>query len=480
MKSLDTAIERSVDAFVPPMSESYTKMIDDTVSQLRKTSGQGSLPVRRAWKPLAAAAAVIAAVIIFSTTVFGMRPALAAEVPFVSGIVYAAAPQRAASDATRDGIEALLSNAMHSLAICDYDAASACFREGAMLARDNYLAAAYLNRLLTFGDYFPEDADAAELELSDLQAEQKAFRYTAHLTLSLVSRDGKRTDSEVCTARIWENTEGLHIERIEFESPRYEAYVSAYEAAFGAVPAGGSSFGLIPIDNLCLGAAHADDASTVSPRREAARINHLLSELDYVPASQDEKALRANMLLSELEKTNALITPAMVSAEEAASELMYRYWLGAKTGDVCDFDDIIERNADTDLFLWDALLKADHVRLGVLRPLTIVEPDNAEIQEIIEDADGLLKARFYVHTEISDGIMQGVGEEIVLTLRRGANGFTIVGFDRETGDGLYIYSLKPLASKYKAKGYSWQEAGRMAYDELYAEAERNAEWLENY
>ena len=56
----------------------------------------------------------------------------------------------------------------------------------------------------------------------------------------------------------------------------------------------------------------------------------------------------------------------------------------------------------------------------------------------------------------------------------------IVGFDRDAGDGFYTYSLKPLASKYKKAGYSWQEAGRMAYDTLHVQIIRDAEWLSNH
>ena len=88
-----------------------------------------------------------------------------------------------------------------------------------------------------------------------------------------------------------------------------------------------------------------------------------------------------------------------------------------------------------------------------------------------ENDDGSVTARLFVQTDITRDIMSGVGEEIVLTLCRGEDGLIIVGFDREVGDGLYVYTLKPRAEKLIAAGRPWQEAGRIAYEEARAELE---------
>ena len=92
----------------------------------------------------------------------------------------------------------------------------------------------------------------------------------------------------------------------------------------------------------------------------------------------------------------------------------------------------------------------------------------------------VIKARFYVHTEITDGIRQGIGAEIILTIRKDGAELIIVGFDRDVGDGFYTYSLKPLCCQNKAAGYSWQEAGEMAYAVLHEQIIRDAKWLANH
>lgn len=476
MISSDMTTREAVEAFVPDMPESYTKMVADTVSALKAGSAHHSDRKAKTWKAFAAAAAVIAAAILSSAVVFGARPALAAQIPFVNGIVYSASPRRSTNEDERKQIGALLDDAFNSFAACQYHAASRCFKEGCLNSRENYLAAAYLNYMLSFGDVLPSGASAGELEISDLQAESRAFRSTAGVTLDLVSRDGAKTSKEECTVRIWENTKGLYIESIEFGSAGYGAFVQTYEAAFGAVPAEGMSFDVIPIDTAYL-IITDPIIFREGARQRAGRLNHLLSELDLVSASSGEKSVRTDLIRAELDKAEAEITPDVVSVEQTASTLMYLYWLGAKTGEAADFSGIIELNEATDLFCWDALLKAEQVKLGVLQPLVKVEERSAEILEILENTDGIIKARVYVHTEISDGISQGVGEEIVLTLRKDAGGLTVIGFDREVGDGLYTYSLKPIAMKYRAAGYSWQDADRMAYEELHEQIERDAEWL---
>lgn len=479
MKLGDKEIKKAVDAFIPPMTESYTKMISDTVSELKARSTSCSRHKRRLWKPVSAAAAVIAVLFITTSVVFAARPALAAEVPGISSVVYAVSPKRTANDSDRERIEALLNDAFRSLSFCDYEAASNCFRGDSLSDRGNYLSAAYVDHLLAFGDFFPDGANAVELEISDLQAEQKAFRYTAHVTLNLISRDGTRFSTEDCTVQLWENTKGLYIESIEFDSAGFGSFAAMYEGVVGTVPSHGAGLDLIPIDRAFLAYTRVL-AEQEGARQRADRFDRMLSELEAVNASDEEKAIRENLITTELKKAEAEITPEVVTVEQLATELMYRYWLGRKTGEACDFSDIMERNKQTDLFCWDAVLQAERVSLGTLKPLVSVEPGTAEIIETIDDTNELIKARLYVYTEITDGISEGVGEEIILTIRRENNGFTVIGFDRDVGDGYYTYGLKPLAARYIESGCSWQEAGQMAYEVLHEQIIRDAQWLTDH
>ena len=479
MTSLDTKIREQVDAFIPPVPESYAQMIEGTVAELRARTPSASKRGNSFGRYIIAFAAIITALLITSAAVFGARPALAAEVPGVSSFVYAVSPQKAVNDPDLERIEVLLNDTFRSLAFCDYEAASGCFRGNSMTDRSNYLSAAYLNYLVAFGDFFPDGANAASIEIADMRAEQKAYRYTAHVTLNLISRDGTRKSTEECTVQLWENTKGLYIESIGFGSADFELYVAMYEGIFGSVASHGASLDLIPLDTAYLSYVHVI-AEQEGARQRVDRLERMRRELDAVSASSDEKAIRTALIKTELGKAEAEITPEVISVEQLASELMYRYWLGRKTGEVFDFSDIMERNEETDLFFWDASLEAEKVKLGALRPLESVELGTAQILEVIEDTDEIIKARFYVHTEITDGISQGVGEEIILTIRKDGNGLMIIGFDRDVGDGFYTYSLKPLARQYKAAGYSWQEAGQMAYSVLHEQIIRDAEWLSNH
>lgn len=473
MRSSDTFMREQAEAFVPPAPEGYSGRIAKTVAGLKARGDARLGSPRGLWRPLAAAAAAAALLLVSSAAVFGAKPALAAELPGVNGLVYSASPSRAANEADKERAEALLSEAFRALAFRDHGAAARCFREGALQSRENYLAAAYADHLLSMADSFPGSTETGAFETTVLNADQKAFRYTVHAALELVLRDGGSADAEGFTAVIWENGEGMHIESIKMQSEGFREYAAGYEAAFGAVPDCGGSFDFIPTANACLSCGRICAAMEGAGSR-ADYLTRLLAELNESSASPGEKAAGSRMVNAELERVSADITPAVISAEETAAMLMYRYWLGGKTGEAADFSDILERNEQTDLFCWDALLEAETVSLGVLRPLTTVEAGSAEVLEVLEDEDGLFKARFYVQTHISDGVSQGVGEEVLLTLRRCSAGYEVIGFDREVGDGRYIYDLKPLARAYKAAGCSWQEAGRKAYEEQHARLVREA------
>lgn len=478
MDNIDFEIKKQVDAFIPPAPESYDKMIDDAVSELKSAAARRYAPRRSRWKPAAAIASVVAA-LAAAFAVFGASPSLAAEVPGVAGVVYAVSPQKAVDDPGRERIEALLNDAFRTLAFCDHEAAAQFFRGNGISERENYLSAAYLNYLVSFGDFLPDGASAAKLEIEDLHAERKAYRYTAHVMLNLISRDGAKRNTEDCTVQLWENTKGLFIESVGFDSAGFGTFAAMYEEVFGSVPSHGACLDLIPIDMAFLAYTRVI-VEQEGARQRADRLERMLTALDAVAASADEKAIRTALVNTELEKAEAEITPEAVSAERLASELMYRCWLGRKTGEVCDFSDIVERNEQTDLFYWDALLQAEKVCLGVLRPLVSVKKGTAEMLETIGETDEIIKARFYVHTEITDGISEGVGEEIILTIRKDGAGLMMIGFDRDVGDGFYTYSLKPLAMQYKAAGCSWQEAGQMAYEVLHEQIIRDAQWLADH
>ena len=463
MNSEDMIIREAAEAFVPEPSAEYGSMVTDTVSRLRAKAKARPSAGRTVWRTLSAAAAVFASLFVIAFAVFAARPALAADVPVVNSIVYAAAPKTEASEAERESIRALITDVFRAFAARDYEAAEACFREGAMHSREAYLAAAYTDQTLEFYDSLPDNAKVGDIEISGLASERKAFRYSCRVTLNVLPRDGSDPHQEDCFVLIRENADGMCVESIMMQSASYRAFAEKYEEVLGAVPEDGASFDLIPIACRCL-YFDAVNANRTSPREREDYYGHMLRTLDGISAPDEDKAALYTLIGAELHRAAGEITPAMVTIEDAAAELMYRYWLGGRTLEVSDFSDILEHNEATDLFLWDAKLRAEALIPGVYGRLDTVERGHAEIRDLTENPDGTVTAHLFVQTDISAGIMRGVGEDIVLTLRSEENGYKIVGFDREVGDGIYVYTLKPLAEKYKAEGYSWQDAGRMAYE----------------
>lgn len=197
MDNMEKLMKEQTEAFVPSLPESYSKMFEATVSNLKRRAADSekNKPARggRSFaKPLLAAAAALVVLFAAAFGVLFARPALAAEIPGVSGLVYSVAPTKEASKADAERIKELIEEAFHSLIFADYDVAERCFRDGYMTQRENYLAALYLYSAFNdYGDFTSdvraEVGEAAQLELGELRMEQKAFSFTVHFTLDIMS-----------------------------------------------------------------------------------------------------------------------------------------------------------------------------------------------------------------------------------------------------------------------------------------------------
>lgn len=483
MEHIEKLIKEQADAFVPPAPESYNKMVSETLKELRagavrraaddeKTKRTGRS--RSLWKPFAAAAAAVLALFVAAGALFYARPALAAELPGISDMVYAAAPTKNASKADEDRINALLEKVFCGMGMIYFedDGADArnCFQGESLKNRENYLALAYIEYVKAFGDWLTENANADPLDITELRAERRAFRFKVNATLELKSRDGKRNVAEECTLHLWENTSGLYIERIEMLSDGYRAFVKTYEKEFAAVPENSASISIIPLDIYIMSYTRSI-SKTAGLRDKQAHLARMMSELEGLNASEREKAVRRELIKAEIEKTESEITPVMVTAEETAAELMYRYWLCQKNIDEGDFSDIMERNEQTDLFFIDVLVTKEAIEFGLIHPTMRVEKGSAYISEVIEENDETIKARFYVHTPISRmedaEEFGGVGEDVVLTLKKTEEGYIVIGYDRDRDYCRHKNVLKPFADNYKKQGYSWQEAGQMLLEKAH-------------
>lgn len=477
--NIDTIIKSKVDAFIPPAPKDYAERFEATLSRLKQsaetretlaTSAKPAMSAKTAKtfvKPLLTAAAFV---MLFAAAlgVLFARPTLAAEIPVVNRLVYAVAPAKEASEADSERIEKLINTALSELYFAQFAEAKLCFREGCMNSRENCLAAAYWEYLLGFDDLLLEKANTNAIEIAELHAEKKAFRFTVRASLEFISLDGKRKAFEECTVRLWENKDGLFIERIEMQSADYAAFVSAYEREIAEVPESGMSFDLVFIDSDILRYIHAFSKVTRLNERKA-YLDNLASRLEALSDPDDEKAVRSAIIQAELERLESEPEPRIFSVETAASELTYRRYLGRINGVMADFSDIMERNEDTDLFFYANMLE---IELAKLNPdeyaIRNLKRGSAEVEKVIDQSLTALIVEILSERQFDfvNAACDAYEERFELTYDRERSMITAYS---ESEAGSVYCRLKPLAESYTEKGLPWQEANSTAYEALLAE-----------
>lgn len=167
--------------------------------------------------------------------------------------------------------------------------------------------------------------------------------------------------------------------------------------------------------------------------------------------------------------------PDPVTVEWLAAELMRRYNAGRYlTLELADYSDIMERNADTDLFYYDNQLEIDMCRLyGGYR--NVLEVSRGEIGQIdvVSESESVITVHVWTTTiVIDDDPISGdsVGTNFSITVDK--QRMMIIAYDRPYEcEGYYRNDLKPLAMRYRNQGLSWQDADKKAYDELYVRLE---------
>lgn len=177
-------------------------------------------------------------------------------------------------------------------------------------------------------------------------------------------------------------------------------------------------------------------------------------------------------LIEERARTN---TPEEKQMGNVAVELRYQYYLAQKTHKMPDLSKLIEKNENTELFFYAMELDmgADAV-YGFGR--YYVEPGSFEIEEKTVEKDGSIKLNIYVNTSIEGG----VGEELVLTLKKTGDKYIIIGYD-EIGDGYYA-RLKGIVEDLmkKDKSLSRNEANRLAYEDMKGTLELDSKYLQEH
>ena len=472
----DMQFAHALKAGLPTPSQGYYKRIDETIAflQCRDKALTRAKGMRTAFITKAAriAAAACAAAVLLSACTFAVKPALAAELPLVGNTVYALAPTVSVNAEKLNRAAEMVKSTAAAFAMGDYPTAASLFYHGNKWVEDDdtYMSAKYLHYVLHSAEAFAEDgaAETVSFVITDASVQQKAFRYEAVVTLELNGK-GEVVQNELIRAELIETVHGLYITSLRTESDGYAEYAAmcnshGLDGLQYENPAAGIAF---ETEYLSYMTVHKNAA--IGTKEKAQLLDDLRARL--AEAKPSGQALQSIMLSLDAESAalEERHTPAAMSAEELAAEVMYRYYMGQKLKETQSFSDIMERNEATDLFFYDARLAVDKILNGALSALDTVEKGTADLLEIIQSGDERMTARFHVNTEITSGPMRGVGEEIILTLEKRGAGWIVTGYDRVNGDGVYVNRLKPLAKQYREKGLPWQEADEMAYRELLAE-----------
>ncbi len=164
--------------------------------------------------------------------------------------------------------------------------------------------------------------------------------------------------------------------------------------------------------------------------------------------------------------------PEEVTVEWLAAEMMYRWYLGYLNLEVADYSDIMDLNADTDMFFYSNRLEIDYVKLGLMKNILGAAQGTAGISYVVEESETEITAHMYVSTHVDwdDPYTSDPGTNFQITVDK--QRMVITAFDQFLCEGIYNNAMQPLALQYRVN-HPWEEADRLAYEELYARLEAN-------
>ncbi len=411
------------------------KGFDDKIDEALSCLGfECKARIKPRWRPAGIAAAAAAVLIILSFCLLMVRPVLAADIPVVSDIVCALSPVKTPEAEMRDSIADTAQRVLSGFFSGSLENIGRRFKSGEdwALNDDTLLAAYYLQfesatlTLLSDG----ETPDVTGIRVTDVQASQKAFRYTADVRYEL-TLGGKAVKTEAVRLELRETSDGLRIVAMSMDSADFEDYrqsVMQYQSVNqGAVLSG-----------------------------EIATYNAWLTAQAVAEHDAKEAALQRGDVLSEEEQI-----------EDIAAELRYQYYLARMTCAMPDLSALIERNEDTELFFLALDLQIRMAKGGMYSKPPAVEKGYAEILALEKDGD-IIEAKVYVKTIIYGS----VGEEVGLTLRPTDNGNIIIAYENCSYDGIDA-SLAWMAAQYISDGCTRMEA----YDKAYREVLERVDWV---
>ena len=167
--------------------------------------------------------------------------------------------------------------------------------------------------------------------------------------------------------------------------------------------------------------------------------------------------------------------PDPVTVEWLAGEMQRRYYVGCMNLELMDFSDIMDRNEDTDLFFWDNQFAIDRIKFDPDDKFTAVTIEESYVKQIVNETESEITADVYVFTNrpipsIDD---HGIGMDFRITVDK--QRMVIIAYSEPNVCATrYSSWLGGLASNYRNEGLTWQEANKKAYEEIYAEYEKNS------
>ena len=167
--------------------------------------------------------------------------------------------------------------------------------------------------------------------------------------------------------------------------------------------------------------------------------------------------------------------PDPVTVEWLAGEMQRRYYVGCMNLELMDFSNIMDRNEDTDLFFWDNQLEIAWRKLGRGENFVNVTIEEAYVKQIVNETESEITADVAVFTmHPTPSIPEsGIGMDFRITVDK--QRMVIIAYSEPNVCATrYSSWLGWLASNYRKEGLTWQEANKKAYEEIYAEYEKNS------
>lgn len=409
---------------IPSTPESFSAKINQTIYMIKSEPGKMHKAEKHNyyWRVKIIFAAATAMFIISLGFAFTIRPALAADIPFVSDVVYNLAPVNTLDMVKKERIKKTadrILNGFFSNAL-DINGQLSNFSDNWNLDDNTLLAAYYMKYLGATSEILNggKKPSAANIDITGVEASAKAYRISADVNFDLML-DGQKSKTESIHFELEDRINGTVVTSMSMNGEDFKLYrsrIMEYRNTYNDKP-------------LC---------------NEISNYNTFLigqAIVDYNKKTGSEEK-------QQFTKEEQI--------ENIATELMYQYWLTQKMCIIPDIGALIERNDDTELFYLSMELQTKMASTGYLPKKVIVEKGYGEIKDIFQK-NGLFTVNIYVKTKV-DG---SIGEDLTLLMKSKDDSFIIIGFDLK-GEGVY-FSLKNAAKKFIREGLSREEAYKKAY-----------------